>query len=280
MTKPKGKASKQYRDTVFRTLFHDKKRAIELCNAVVGTAYPDDTPVELCSLDPSSLLARYNDVAFAIGNQLIVMCEHQSSINPNMPLRFLPYITDTIYSRFSVSDRIYSSSLVKIPTPKFYVLYNGAEELRETVLRLSDAFVTVDDSPALELMITVIDINRDSGNEVLRKSPSLDGYAHLISEIEKRVKNGMHRDKAIKEAVTFCIEQGILAEFLRENYEEVCKMLGYEYNAEAEARVLKDEGIQEGMADVAKKLLGIGDSVDKVVTVTGLPRDEVERLRN
>ena len=100
MAKRKDKTGKQYRDTVFRTLFHDKKRAIELCNDVAGTAYPEDTPVELCSLDSSSsLLARYNDVAFAIGNQLIVMCEHQSSINPNMPLRFLPYITDMIYSQ-------------------------------------------------------------------------------------------------------------------------------------------------------------------------------------
>ena len=118
----------------------------------------------------------------------------------------------------------------------------------------------------------------------MRKSPSLDGYAHLVSEIEKRVKSGIHRDKAIKEAVTFCIEQGILAEFLRDNYEEVCKMLGYEYNAEAEVRVIKDESRRKGEATraftIARNMMLDGEPVEKIIRYTGLTAKEVESLRS
>ena len=280
MSELKNKTKGSYRDTVFRTLFHEPKRSIELCNALVGTDYGEDTPVEIHSLDPeSSLLARFNDVAFSVENQLIVMCEHQHSINPNMPLRFLPYITDTIYSKLGVGDRLYGKTLITIPTPKFFVLYNGEQKLEEAQLHLSSAFASRDTAPSLELAVTVIDINRSNHAPVLDKSPSLSGYATLVAEVETRIISGVSRDRAIKESVEFCIANGILTEFLKKNYEEVCKMLGYAYDAEAEARVIRQENRQEGLLEVGKNLLfELKLPTEQVEKATGLSRKEIDKL--
>ena len=135
----KQKSGVAYRDTLFRKLYRDADRAIELCNALEGSSYPPNSRVKVYNLE-ESLALRYNDSVFAIENQLLVFSEQQSTINPNMPLRFLPYTTDTLYSWFVEMKEIYKRPLFKIPTPKFYVLYNGGEILKNDVLRLSDAF--------------------------------------------------------------------------------------------------------------------------------------------
>ena len=112
----KQKSSHKYKDTLFRTLFSEKSRAIELCNAVAGTNYGNDAAVTIYDME-NALLRRYNDLVAAFEDLLIVMYEHQSSINPNMPLRFLSNITDTLYSWFVDMEKIYRSTTLKIPTP-------------------------------------------------------------------------------------------------------------------------------------------------------------------
>ena len=276
-----------YKDTVFRKLFHDEKRAIELCNAVAGTNYPDDVPVEIYSLDSGSLLARYNDVAFSIDSEVIVMCEHQSTISPNMALRFLAYISNTIYKNFALGRKLYSRKLLKIPTPKFYVLYNGKEKLKETTLRLSSAYMLKEDEAKLELIVSVIDINHESAGTILSRSPSLKGYAYLIAEIEKRMVDGVPQDKAIKEGVELCIRQDVLARFLKENYEEVCRMLNLQYDAETESKVIRSESREEGRKegreeeklDFARKLLADGVETEKIIKWTGLDTETLNELR-
>ena len=289
------KSTKKYADTVFRTLFNNKKAAIELCNAILGTNYPENTEIKLCTISPDSLLSRYNDVAICIRSQLIVICEHQSTLNINVPLRILPYISDTIYTQIIDFDSLYGNKLIKIPTPKFYVLYNGKKKLKEDVLRLSDSFIVPSTEFTLEITVKIIDINYANHNIVLEKSENLNGYAYLVFEIRKNLKKFASRDKAIKQAINTCIEKGILAEFLKNNYEGVVKMLNYEYDEEAERRALikegKEEGIKkgriegikegikEGRIEVAKNLLLLNFPLDKIVVATGLTYEEIEELR-
>jgi hypothetical protein len=143
-------------------------------------------------------------------------------------------------------DKLYGSALVQIPTPRFYVLYNGEQKLESQTLRLSDAYIIQDAVPALELAAKVVNINYGSGEAALSKSVSLNGYSFLIAEIRKSIRSGMARDKAIVNAIQTCIGQDILSQYLKENYGEVIKMLNYEYDAEAEQRVIRLESYQEG----------------------------------
>jgi len=113
------KTGRTYKDTLFRTIFGDSRNFLELYNAVANEHYPADTIVTPC---PSNdLLAKFNDLAACIGDQLIVFFEHQSTISKNMPLRLLSYVTDILHLHIVDKDRLYGNTQVKIPTPKFYV---------------------------------------------------------------------------------------------------------------------------------------------------------------
>ena len=238
------KIKKQYNDTLFRTLFGDESAFLDLYNALADDRFPEETIVTPCQTN--SLLARYNDLAFCIGPQLVVFCEHQSTWSVNLPLRLLRYVTDILYSNIFDIDKLYGSALVKIPTPKIFMLYNGEPQIKSQVLKLSNAFIAEDSEPALELTAKVVNINYGSGEPALNRCTSLNDYSFLIAEIRARLRNGMTRDEAIISAIDFCIEKGVLADFLRKNYQEVIKMLNYEYDAEAERRVLMQEGIEMG----------------------------------
>ena len=270
-TAMKQKSSRKYKDTLFRTLFREKERAVELCNAVAGTDYPSDAPVILCDTE-NTLLRRYNDLAFAIEAQLIVMFEHQSTINPNMPLRFLQYIADVLYSWFVGIGEIYRSTVLKIPAPQFYVLYNGKDALRQNVLKLSDAFKIMPTGPSMELTVKILDVNHGSGCEALSKSESLGGYAYLVAQIRGFENKGQNRDRAIKNGISKCINEGVLVDFLRENFEEVAKMLAWEYDQDAEFRIIMEEGMEKGMVrgreetiiETALEMFKDGFSADKI----------------
>ena len=240
----KQKSNPKYKDSLFRVLFGQKERAIELCNAVAGTSYTKDTPVTICDTG-NSLLKRYNDLAFAFDDQLIIMIEHQSTLNLNMPLRFLFYIPDILFMLFVDMSRIYGKKILKIPAPQFYVLYNGEETLKQETLRLSDTFKVSPTGPSMELMVKIVDVNHDSGSEILSKSGYLEGYAYLIASIRGLMETGLTRDAAIKGAIRKCIDEGILVDFLKENFEEVSNMLMWEYDQAAEYRIIREENWEE-----------------------------------
>jgi hypothetical protein len=240
------KSTQKSKDSLFRTLFNDEARARELCEAASGQNFPEDEKVSLCNLE-DSLFNRFNDIGVAIGEQILFLHEHQSTLPINIPYRYLEYIV-FIYGTWFVDRKLlFGNILVKIPTPKFFVLYNGEKPLEKTVLKLSDAFEVK--GGKLELEVHIIDINYERGHEALEKSPNLKGYAYLIHKIREFQKTGLSRDESIANAIRTCITEGILAEFLKNlNFEEVCNMLNFEYNFEDELAVWKAEGIAEGEA--------------------------------
>jgi len=277
----KQKSGNNVKDTLFRMLFSEKARAIELCNALEGTNYPPDTHAMVCNLE-DSLLRRYNDAAIAIENKLILFSEHQSSFNPNMPIRLLSYATDVYYTWFVKMKEVYKDQLFKIPAPKFYVLYNGEKKLTKDVLKLSDAFEIEAGAFTLELTAKVLNVNYDSGCEALEKSPSLKGYAYLVELIRQNQKGGLSRDKAIKPAIAQCIEENILADFLQEHFEEVANMLAREYSFEEELEARLEEGMEKGMekgvVESAIKFLKKGMSLSEVAETLELSDDLVRQL--
>ena len=134
--------NKIHKASTFTKLFGEPDKLIPLYNAVSGNDYPLNTPVEIKMLDNVLFKGRYNDLSFIIGNHLVCLIEHQSSVSQNLPLRLAIYwakLMDILVS--SSSDSVYSSSLVKIPHPEFIVLYNGEQEFPDKQdLMLSDAF--------------------------------------------------------------------------------------------------------------------------------------------
>ena len=292
---PHQKSSRTFKDTFFRTLFHDNDRALELCNALEGTNFPKGTPVQFFSHETASLKQRNSDLAFVVNDQLLAMTEHQGSINPNMPLRYLPYIAEVLYTWLDKKKDLYKNKLVMLPTPKFYVLYNGKEELQQDILRLSDAFKFKDKKFSMEIEVKIINISFCVNNNVLKKSHSLEEYSYLIQRINENLNKGQQRDKAISTAVKHCIESGVLAEFLKENFMEVCDMLSWEVTyeeimeARAEDAMEKglekgmekgmEKGLESGLLTAAMKFIEKGMSLQDVAGTLNLTESQIIKLK-
>ena len=189
-----------------------------------------------------------NDVAYIMDDVFICFIEHQSTLNPNMALRLLIYLART-YERFFTGKHLYSSTLFHIPTPEFYVLYNGKETLKTNILTLSGMFKSKTDQPQAELIVKVIDINYDNLDTAgLRNCKVLSDYAYIIDAVRKY--NG-DVEKAIKE----CIEKGILLDYLKYHGSEVVNMLFEEYDAEKALEIRGQEEFAKGKAEGILKTL-------------------------
>jgi len=125
MAKQKSsKINKKYRDSVFTLLFSDKEKLIELCNAIEGTNYSFDTEIDINTLKDVLFMNRKNDISFVIDNKFVVLVEHQSTVNRNMPLRMFMYMA-RIYEKIVQNEFVYKEKFIEIPTPEFIVLYEG-----------------------------------------------------------------------------------------------------------------------------------------------------------
>lgn len=210
----KKQANRAYKDGVFRKLFNNKPALLELYNALSGRNYPKDTPIRIITLEECLFGELKNDVAFVIDDRLIILVEHQSTANPNMPFRMLCYLARE-YEKEFYSEDIYSKTLVKIPAPELYVFYNGQEEMPlEQELKLSDAFLEKRDTIFIEVTVKVINVNYEKGARLLEKCRLLQEYSILIHKIRIHRKKGMDLAEAIAASVHECVGEGILAEFL------------------------------------------------------------------
>lgn len=272
----------KYKDGIFRSLFGEKERIIELYNAIEGTHYDMSTPIKIETLEDTMYNVRKNDLAFTIEDKFIILVEHQSTINENIPLRMLIYLA-RVYEKIVSNDVIYKEKLVKIPIPEMYVLYNGVKEQpKEQILKLSDAFADRKEEIFVEVKVKVININYKEESEILSKSKTLKGYSTLIYLIRKSEKEGKTRDEAMRIAVTECIKQNILKEFLENNSSEVYNMLFREFDIDEAMRVRKEEGRKEGREEIAIKLLKRKMALEEIKEITNLPLEilyEIQRAQ-
>ena len=156
--------NREYKSSLFTTLFSDAETLLSLYNAMSGSDLPLDTPVEIATLEDVLFNFRRNDVAFVLGDKIVILMEHQSSISANMPLRLLIYVA-RVYEKLIDNAALYKRKLLKIPKPDFIVLYNGTDEFPdEKILRLSDAYMEMPEefigfNGSLELEVRVVNIN-------------------------------------------------------------------------------------------------------------------------
>ena len=274
--------NRNYKDTVFRMLFSDRKNLLSLYNAVNQKHYTDPEDLEIVTLENAIYMGMKNDLAFIIDTNLYLY-EHQSTYNPNMPLRDLFYISNE-YQKLLDKKSLYSSSLQKIPTPNFIELYNGTDTLSDfSEHRLSSAFENLSGEPKLELIVTVLNINEGHNALLMEHCQTLKEYSQYVAKVRKYAA-GMPLDQAVKYAVDECIKENILADFLRKNRTEVISMSIFEYDKEEEEKKLRkaeyEAGIQKGVLNTARHLLELNLlSLENISRATGLSIDELKKLQ-
>ncbi len=283
--------TKKYKDTVFRMLFSDKKELLTLYNAVNGTDFDNPEELEITTLENAIYMTVKNDLSCVIDMRLNIF-EHQSSVNPNMPLRDLDYVSRS-FRRFYDRHDIYSERLIPLPNPKFVVFYNGVKEQPERKeFKLSDAYTHPDEHPSLELVVLQLNINKGYNDELMSKCPTLKEYMLFVERVRTYWQD-MNIDTAVNRAVNECIKENILAEFLQKNKREVVAMGIDEYDAELHEKTLIDIGYERGHSDgidigrdmererTALNMLKAGKlSIEEISMYSGLTIEQVLKLKD
>ena len=280
------RATHQYKDTVFRMLYHDKENLLSLYNAVNDRNYTNPEELQIVTLENAIYMGMKNDLAFIMDTNLYLY-EHQSTYNPNMPLRDLFYICSE-YQKLVDKKSLFSSTLQKIPAPNFIEFYNGSTGIADcTELRLSSAFEHLSGEPKLELVVTVLNVNEGHNAELMQHCSILKEYAQYVAKV-RHYAAYMQLNKAVECAVNECIREGILTEFLIRNRSEVINMSIFEYDKELEEKKLRKAEFEAGLAEgknqaafeTAKRMLALQEfTSEKIAAISGLSLDEVKKLQ-
>ena len=257
------KVHREIKDRLFRFLFeNDRESLLQLYNALNGTDYKDASRLQVMTMENAVYVTMKNDIAFVIAGTLN-MYEHQSTINPNMPVRFLIYLAKE-YEKLvkEAESSIYGTKQLFLPTPQCVAFYNGEKEMpEEQVLLLSDAFGNKNQSADLELKVRMLNINYGHNEELMKKCRTLEDYAKFINITRQYIADGFERNKAMNMAIDYCIDHNILSEFLRKNRAEVLGMLLEEFDVEKYERTLRSEGREEGIEETRN------EDIDKLISV-------------
>ncbi len=267
------KVADDYKDRLFRMIFNDKEKLLELYNAMNRSDYKDASELQVVTLENAIYLSMKNDVAYVLHDELFLY-EQQSTKNANMPLRCLFYASDT-YSVLVKDKNIYGTKMLPLPSPTFVVFYNGKQKMdEEGELRLSDAFVKKQEVPNLEVIVKVKNINMGNSRELFEKCRPMRDYMIFVDKVRR-----YSQEQTIRE----CMEEDVMADFLKRNRAEVVKMCLYEYDEERQREFDREEGREEGRdaerIEVARRMLKSHKlSYVEVAEIVGLTVEEAKAL--
>lgn len=202
--------NRKYKDSLFRFIFNNKEAALSLYNAINDSDYQETDAMEFYTMNDFLYMGMKNDLSFLLDWNLN-MFEHQSSYNPNMPLRGLIY-TSAALKKFIEKNRLdmYSSKLLTIPVPRYYVFYNGLKKAAdEVILKLTDSMAGTNASKvsSAEFTAHMININAGHSAQIMERCPLLHQYSLFVAALRKKISDGLSLGDAIEETITECIER-------------------------------------------------------------------------
>lgn len=278
------KVNRKHKDTLFRFLFGtNKENALSLYNAVNHTNYTNTDDLTFTTLEDVIYMKMKNDTSFLFARTLNLY-EHQSSYNPNMPLRGLLYFADLYRKEISTSENLYGERLIKIPTPRYIVFYNGPqgkmpEETKK--LFLSDAFDIPDKNGDFEWTATMININTGKNKELMENCKVLRDYSIFVQKV-KFYSITLDLKSAVDKAVTECIQENVLKDVLQTHQKEVLNMCLTEFDEKKYAAIVREEGREEGRLeerlDAIRRMFTAGAGLELILSC-GYSSEEIEQAK-
>lgn len=258
----------------------NKKHLLSLYNAINNTAYTNVEDVEINTLSDIIYIRMKNDVSFILDSDMSLY-EHQSTYNPNMPLRGMIYFS-TLYSQFLSENNknIYGKSLVKIPTPRYIVFYNGDDSYPDKLeLRLSDSFENPDKSGAFEWTATMLNINKGHNQNILNKCQALFQYSEFVAKI-KEYRQLMPIAQAIHKAVDYAINNNYLDGFFKKHREGIMHSCLTEFNEEVYRKGIYEEAIIKFLHKLQSKNFSKEEAINQIMEYFDLSNEEAAKLTN
>ena len=241
--------NRQYKDRLWRMVFNNKEDLLQLYNAINHTDYQNPDDLEVNTLEDVLYLSMKNDVSFLVGGTMNLY-EHQSTFNPNMPLRGVFYFS-RVYEGYVADNNlmIYHEKRVRLPKPKYIVFYNGTKKQPDSMeLRLSDCFENTDnEAPCLECTATMLNINYGHNQELMKHCRRLEEYSIFVQCIREYIQSEPSVEDALEKAIDTCIHQDVLADFLKKHRAEVTNMILTTYDKDLYEKTLKEDAREEGL---------------------------------
>jgi len=291
------KVARNYKDGIFRTMFSDKESLAELYEALSGEKTNADA-IELKTIEDVVYATLKNDLAFTVGDKVILFLEHMSSPCQNLPLRMLSYVSKVLEG-MSMKRDLYQRRKLLLPRPHFYIFYNGLEPRpKQETLCLSDSFSKGEEEPALELKVKLINVNLEMGAELLKKSKKLNLYSRIVSRSRELLSQGLSLEKAMaqverelqadEDGQKFFATYGLggikmlFEELTEEEYREIIRDESHEEGMEKGREEGREQGLEQGLKqgrkEVAASMKKEGIPIETIIKVTGLSQTEIEPL--
>ena len=286
--------NRTFKSTVFIMVFQDKKNLLELYNAMTGKNYTDPELLEINTLENAVYMSMKNDLSFLIDGRLSLY-EHQSTYNPNLPLRFLIYISQ-LYAGMTGNENLYGTKVVQIPPPEFVIFYNGEKDMpEETPLRLSDMYRLKVEDPKLQLEAVMLNISGSNNSRLKEACRTLKDYAVYTDKIRLYSKE-QTLEEAVEKAINECIAENVLKDFLTKHRAEAKAMSIFEYDQEKHIRQEREEAWEEGhaegrssglkdgqasglkLAETIFRLFRKGKTIDEISARCNLPAEQIREL--
>lgn len=242
------KGNRLYKDRLFKFVFNDKEKLLSLYNALNHSDYKDPDALEINTLEDFIYIRMKNDISFILDSDMCLY-EHQSTYNPNMPLRGLFYFADLLQQFVEKKGyNIYSSTLLPLPTPRFVVFYNGDDTIPErSILKLSDSFESKAKDGCLEVDALMLDVNIGKNQELMKSCRYLQEYATFVGKVKEYKEKYQDLNTAIDCAIDYCIQHNIMKELLLKHKSEVARLIFREFD-EAEYMRLVEKDTERQIA--------------------------------
>ena len=273
-----------YKDRLFKFIFgnpENKQWTLSLYNAINGTSYTNPEDIQFNTIGNAVYMRMKNDISFIVAFEMDLW-EHQSSFNPNMPMRFFIYAGRLYEKYIAASDYYqYSSSLQPVPRPVYLCFYNGTMEQPESqVLRLSDAYEGEGD---IEVKVTMLNINYGKNQQLMNACEPLKEYAWLVDAVRRHQSEKMDLDVAVDAALDEMPDEFVIKPFILENKADLKSMFLTEYNEEKVMEKERQEGTKQKEAEVREQvatdlLKEGGMSASFIARISRLSEEAVRKL--
>lgn len=267
--------NREYKDRLFSFIFgreENKQWTLSLYNAVNGTHYADENDIVITTMSDTIYMGMKNDVSFLISD-ILSLYEQQSTYNPNMPVRQLMYLGRQ-YDKYIKETRqnIYGKKQIHLPVPKLITFYNGAEDIEDTVLKLSDSFLDSSHKADVQVSVRLININSDKNIDLLKTCAPLKEYTWFVENVRNNKQHlNMSMEAAVDEAINTMPSDFLIKKFLDGNRAEVKNMCITEYNEAETMQMFKEEGREEGIAE------GLAKGIEKGIA-RGMAKGKTEGI--
>lgn len=285
-TKVEVKINREHKDRLFRLIFgseRNKKNLLALYNALNDTHYSEADELQITTIEDAIYMGMKNDVSLLIHSRM-ALYEHQSTYNPNMPIRGMMYAA-MLYEKYIETNNlnIYGSTLMKLPAPQYVVFYNGfGEHEDEEMLRLSDAFEVNERIDGYEWTARMLNINYGRNKVLMEKCKPLQDYAIFIDKVKTYIGQKQPLREAVMRATEECIKEDVMAEFLKAHRAEVIDVCITEYNEEKVMDAIREEGREEGReAGREELILNVykrGKSAEAISDFLDIPLEKVKKI--